>query len=418
MLIGGGGGSRTPVFRVVGGTSPSAAGGLVSDPHCPPAACADPNPAAMSRRATGPVPAVSRSIWRSGSGRAAGPGGTSLLIPKQRVRGCPRQVFLVPALSRRSGDVGSLLAPRSSKSKPRTPLSVPPRCVRGQPQDPTPRRWPVFPEVVAGPSLRPERLLSPASASGLREREALGRRCDRRARRVTHMRATFRLGRVRGIELGAHWSVVVIGGLLAYGLSGGVVDGVLWAVIVPTVLLFLASLLAHELGHSIVAQRNGMQVRGITLWMLGGVAQLDGRMPSAGGEFRIAAAGPAVSYLLGGVFLGLWGLGGALGAPSLLVEAFGWLGFVNLVLGTFNLIPAAPLDGGRILAGAVWAITGNRTRAEIVATRVGQAFGVALIVGGIVGTVVRVPFLSLWTALMGMFVYRTASMELAHARLD
>jgi len=232
------------------------------------------------------------------------------------------------------------------------------------------------------------------------------------------MRATFRLGRVRGIELGAHWSVLVIGGLLAYGLSGGVVDGLLWAVIVPTVLLFLASLLAHELGHSIVAQRNGMEVRGITLWMLGGVAQLDGRMPSAGGEFRIAAAGPAVSYLLGGLFLGLWGLGGAFGAPSLLVEAFGWLGFVNLVLGTFNLIPAAPLDGGRILAGAVWAITGNRTRAEIVATRVGQAFGIALIVGGVAGEFVRVPFLSLWTALMGVFVYRTASLELAHARLD
>jgi Zn-dependent protease len=232
------------------------------------------------------------------------------------------------------------------------------------------------------------------------------------------MRATFRLGRVRGIELGAHWSVLVIGGLLAYGLSGGVVDGLLWAVIVPTVLLFLASLLAHELGHSIVAQRNGMEVRGITLWMLGGVAQLDGRMPSAGGEFRIAAAGPAVSYLLGGVFLGLWGVGGAIGAPSLLVQAFGWLGFVNLVLGTFNLIPAAPLDGGRILAGAVWAITGNRTRAEVVATRVGQAFGIALIAGGVIGEFVRIPFLSLWTALMGIFVYRTASLELAHARLD
>ena len=112
------------------------------------------------------------------------------------------------------------------------------------------------------------------------------------------MRATLRLGRIRGIELGAHWSVLVIGGLLAFGLSGGVVDGVLWAVVVPTVLLFLGSLLAHELGHSLIAQRNGMRVRGITLWMLGGVAQLEGRMPTAGSEFRIAAAGPAVSYLL------------------------------------------------------------------------------------------------------------------------
>jgi Zn-dependent protease len=232
------------------------------------------------------------------------------------------------------------------------------------------------------------------------------------------MRATLRLGRVHGIELGAHWSVLVIGALLAYGLSGGVVDGVLWAVVVPTVVLFLGSLLAHELAHSVVAQRNGMRVRGITLWMLGGVAQLDGRMPSAGGEFRIAVAGPVVSYLLGGAFLILWGVAEAIGAPSLLVQAFEWLGLVNVVLGTFNLIPAAPLDGGRILAGAVWALTGNRTRAEVVATRVGQAFGIALIAGGLVGTVVDVPFLSLWTALIGVFVLRTASAELAHTRME
>ena len=123
------------------------------------------------------------------------------------------------------------------------------------------------------------------------------------------MRATLRLGRVRGIELGANWSVLVIGGLLAYGLSGGVVDGVLWAVVVPTVLLFLGSLLAHELGHSLVAQHNGVRVRSITLWMLGGVAQLEGRMPTAGAEFRIAAAGPAVSYAARRDVLRLWNVG-------------------------------------------------------------------------------------------------------------
>ena len=232
------------------------------------------------------------------------------------------------------------------------------------------------------------------------------------------MRATLRLGRIRGIELGAHWSVLVIGGLLAFGLSGGVVDGVLWAVVVPTVLLFLGSLLAHELGHSLIAQRNGMRVRGITLWMLGGVAQLEGRMPTAGSEFRIAAAGPAVSYLLAAGFFGLWNVAGALRAPNLVGQAFEWLAFVNIVLGTFNLIPAAPLDGGRILASAVWGATGDRTRAEVVATRVGQGFGVVLIALGVLGTVVRVPYVSLWTALMGLFVYRTATVELAHARFE
>ncbi len=232
------------------------------------------------------------------------------------------------------------------------------------------------------------------------------------------MRATLRLGRIRGIELGANWSVLLIGGLLAYGLSGGVVDGVLWAVIVPTVLLFLGSLLAHELGHSLVAQRNGVRVRNITLWMLGGVAQLEGRMPTAGAEFRIAAAGPAVSYLLAGVFFALWNVGHTLGTPSLVDQAFAWLAFVNVLLGTFNLIPAAPLDGGRILASAVWGVTGDRTRAEVVATRVGQGFGALLVVVGVLGPFVGVPYVSLWTAIMGLFVYRTASLELAHARIE
>jgi len=161
-----------------------------------------------------------------------------------------------------------------------------------------------------------------------------------------------------------------------------------------------------------------MRVRGITLWMLGGVAQLEGRMPTAGSEFRIAAAGPAVSYLLAAGFFGLWNVAGALGAPDLVGQAFEWLAFVNIVLGTFNLIPAAPLDGGRILASAVWGATGDRTRAEVVATRVGQGFGAALIVLGVLGPFVGVPYVSLWTALMGLFVVRTATVELAHARFE
>jgi len=230
------------------------------------------------------------------------------------------------------------------------------------------------------------------------------------------MRATLRLGRVSGIDLGAHWSVLVIGALLAFGLTGGVVDAQLWAVVVPTVAIFLGCLLAHELGHSVVAQRNGVRVRGITLWMLGGVAQLDDRIPSAGATFRIAIAGPAVSYALAAAFFGVYGVVNAIGAPNLVVQAVGWLALVNVVLGTFNLIPAAPLDGGRILASAIWGVTGDRTRAEVGATRVGQAFGGLLIVGGLLGPAVGVPYVSLWTAIMGLFVLQTATAEQRYAR--
>jgi Zn-dependent protease len=230
------------------------------------------------------------------------------------------------------------------------------------------------------------------------------------------MRQTISLGRVRGIALGVHWSVLVIAALLAWGLTGGESDLVLWAVVVPMVVVFLGSLLAHELAHSVVAQRNGVEVRGITLWLLGGVAQLGGRIPSAGAQFRIAAAGPATSYGLGIAFFGLARVAADAGASALVVSAIDWLAFVNVVLGTFNLIPAAPLDGGRILASAIWAVTKDRARAEIGATRVGQAFGVLLIAAGVAGTAVEVPFVSLWTAFIGLFVYRTASMELSAAR--
>ncbi len=230
------------------------------------------------------------------------------------------------------------------------------------------------------------------------------------------MRATLRLGRFFGVNVAAHWSVLVIGGLIGYGLTGGTADATLWAVVVPTVLLFLGSLLGHELAHSVVAKRNGMEVRGITLWVLGGVAQLGGLMPTAGAEFRIAAAGPAMSYALAAGFFGLFKLAGPLGAPDLMAQALQWLAYVNVVLGTFNLIPAAPLDGGRILASAIWAATRDRTRGEIVATRVGQGFGGLLVGAGVVGPFVGIPYVSLWTALMGLFVLRAATSEYQNAR--
>ncbi len=233
------------------------------------------------------------------------------------------------------------------------------------------------------------------------------------------MRPSIRFGKIFGIEVGANWSVLVIASLLAFELTRGSGGGAaVWFVVIPMVAVFLVSLLAHELAHSVIAQRNGMQVRGITLWLLGGVAQLDGAMPSAGAQFRIAAAGPAMSYALAGIFAGLSVGAGSLGVGSLVVSAIQWLAFVNVVLGTFNLIPAAPLDGGRILASAVWAATHDRSRADIVATRVGQGFGALAIGAGVLGPSIGIPFVSLWTALMGFFIFRTATAELQSARLS
>lgn len=231
------------------------------------------------------------------------------------------------------------------------------------------------------------------------------------------MKPTIRLGRVFGIEVGVNWSLVVIAGLLTLGLTGGEGGVALWVVAGLTVVAFFGSLLAHELAHSVVARRNGMSVQGITLWLLGGVAQLGGTMPSAGAELRIAVAGPATSFALAFVFAGVTALGVVAGLSALVLSGFAWLALVNVILAVFNLIPAAPLDGGRILAAALWAHHGDRTRAEIAATRAGQGVGIAMVVAGIVGTFLAIPFLTLWTSLLGWFVFTAATAEQRHARL-
>jgi len=233
------------------------------------------------------------------------------------------------------------------------------------------------------------------------------------------MKPSVKLGRILGIDVGFHWSVLVIAGLLAFGLTGGVADLELWIVAGLAVVLFFVSLLAHELAHSVVARRNGMQVKGITLWLLGGVAQLGGPMPSAGAELRVAAAGPATSVLFGAGFFLLAIAGAASGLVStLFVSAIGWLALVNVVLAVFNLIPAAPLDGGRILAGTLWAIHGDRHRAEITATQAGKVVGFSMIGLGVLGTITNIPFVSIWTALLGWFIVNAATSEQRHARLS
>ena len=162
-----------------------------------------------------------------------------------------------------------------------------------------------------------------------------------------------------------------------------------------------------------------MQVQGITLWLLGGVAQLGGPMPSAGAELRVAAAGPATSVALGVGFFLVALTGAASGLVShLVVSAIGWLAFVNIVLAVFNLIPAAPLDGGRILAGALWAIHGDRHRADITATQAGKLVGFGMIGLGVAGTLFDIPFVTIWTALLGWFIVTVAASEQRHARLS
>ncbi|HEX5095714.1 MAG TPA: site-2 protease family protein, partial [Acidimicrobiia bacterium] len=201
------------------------------------------------------------------------------------------------------------------------------------------------------------------------------------------MRPTLRLGRIAGIEVGVHWSLLLIGALLVTALAGDLFpevaphsEGSYWAAAIIATALFFVSILAHELSHAVVARRRGQRVGGITLWALGGVAMLKDEARDAKSELLVAAAGPAMSIAVGGGFVALgFGLDAVTANGSLLPAIAFYLGVVNLVLAAFNLLPGAPLDGGRILSGAIWAVRKDHRRAQIAAAKAGRVLGFLLI---------------------------------------
>jgi Zn-dependent protease/predicted transcriptional regulator len=233
------------------------------------------------------------------------------------------------------------------------------------------------------------------------------------------MGQTFSLGRISGIRIGVNWSVLLIVALLAYGLAAGqfpaaaprrpVAEYVAAAVV--TAVAYLGSLLAHELAHSLVARRNGLKVEGITLWLLGGVSRLEGEVPDPGAEVRVAGVGPLVSLVLGGAFLLVAWLVHASGVQGVVVAALAWLGGINVLLAVFNVIPAAPLDGGRLLRAVLWRITRDRLKAAVWSARSGQVFGWALVVAGAYLVLARREYNWLWFALLGWFLISAATTE-------
>ena len=231
------------------------------------------------------------------------------------------------------------------------------------------------------------------------------------------MEQSVRLGKIGGIPLGMHWSVLVIFFLIAWELSAlvlpadatGAGQGVYWVVGVSTALLFYASLLAHETAHALLAKRNGIGVRRITLWLFGGVSELEGEALTPGADFRIAVVGPVTSFVLSGIFGVLAALAAALGS-AVLEAALGWLAWMNLLLGGFNMIPAAPLDGGRVLRAGIWRFTGDRTRAAVTASRAGVGFGYTLVGLGVLLFIYGY-LVGLWFAFLGWFLISAARAE-------
>jgi Zn-dependent protease/CBS domain-containing protein len=171
--------------------------------------------------------------------------------------------------------------------------------------------------------------------------------------------------------------------------------------------VFFASVLLHELGHAWQARRDGLEIDGITLWLFGGVAQFKGAFPNPGAEFRIAIAGPLVTVILSGGFalLALAGL------PSAVDGVAAWLGYINLTLLVFNLIPALPLDGGRVLRAALWRARGDLGWATRVAADVGRGFGYLFIALGVLMFIVEGSFSGAWLAFIGWFLLQAATAE-------
>jgi Zn-dependent protease len=240
------------------------------------------------------------------------------------------------------------------------------------------------------------------------------------------MTASLRFGRVAGIPVGASWSALLIASLIAWSLAGrllpvqapGLGPAAYWLAGAVGAGLFLGSLLAHEIGHALVARRAGLRVRGITLWLLGGVAQLEDEPASPGDELRVAIVGPAVSLALAVAFgLAAFGLAVA-GGPAVVVVVAAWLAIANTALALFNLLPAAPLDGGRVLRGLLWRRHGSRVRASVTATRAGVWVGGGLVAYGLLGALTGWGIGTLWTSLVGWFLVVAARQERDQAVLS
>lgn len=234
------------------------------------------------------------------------------------------------------------------------------------------------------------------------------------------MSESLHLGRVRGVRVGINWSLIPIFLLLAWSLARTVLPSAapgyttggywVWGILIAAA--FYACLLAHELAHALVGRSRGVRVKGIVLWVFGGVAQLEGDSPDARSELEIAAAGPATSLALAGAgALVAWLLGLA-GSGSLLVSSLAWLAGINALLALFNLLPAFPLDGGRILRALLWWRWRDRARATSVAARVGKIGGFVLIgIGAIEFLAGGGALGGLWLAVIGWFIVVAAGQQ-------
>jgi Zn-dependent protease len=232
------------------------------------------------------------------------------------------------------------------------------------------------------------------------------------------MNRTFYLGRLFGIEFRLHFTWFFIFFLVTFLLvEPNYTRWFYWLLGIITSLLFFASVLAHELAHSLVARANGIPVSNITLFIFGGVSMMKNEAAKPGAEFKMAIAGPVCSLVLGGMFGLLMLIPAVRGPVGVMVT---WLAIMNGVLAVFNLIPGFPLDGGRVLRSILWRTTGSYLLASRIATFAGQGIGYLLILAGILIIILR-PFGmdwfdGLWICFLGWFLSNAAAASYRQAK--
>src|SRR5262249_48994590 len=237
------------------------------------------------------------------------------------------------------------------------------------------------------------------------------------------MEAQIKLGRIFGVEIGLHYSWLIIAFLITLSLAEhfrmtnpqwGI--GVIWVSAILTGVLFFAAIILHELSHAAVARARGLPGKTITLFELGGVAQIEKEATDAKTEFWMGIVGPITSAIIGFLLLGIalalgWTprSGTPMSTPDTpLLAMLVWLGYINITLAIFNMIPGFPLDGGRVLRAIAWWITGNAGRSTRIAAQVGQLVAFGFIAIGLIRFFGGAGFGGLWIAFIGWFLLNAA----------
>ena len=234
---------------------------------------------------------------------------------------------------------------------------------------------------------------------------------------------SVRIARIAGIPVGISPLWLIIVALITWSLGAGYYPGEVhgittagsYALGLASALLLFASILAHEFGHALVARRRGVQIEEIDLWLLGGVARMSGQPRTAEDELRFALAGPAVTAVVAALF-GVLAVALPSSAPAALRALVGYQLQINLLILAFNLVPAFPLDGGRVARALIWRRTGDMAAATNTAAGLGRGFGYLLIAFGVLLAFSGAPG-GLWFALIGVFLVSAATAERAHEQV-